>query len=340
MSDRPVRRVSRFANNQVWAIREATLDIMVEVLRMRAAGITLSKEEIQARIGAAASPGSGQRGAVAVLPLYGVIAPKMNAMTEISGGTSLDVWLSQFRAFRDDASISAIVFNVDSPGGSAFGVPEAFAEIFKARDIKPIVAVVNPECGSAALWIAAAAGEIICTPSGDIGSLGVFVCHEDWSKANDMMGMKPTYIKAGEYKTEGNSDEPLSDDTVAYYQGLVDTIYADFLKAVAKGRGVTVAKAKADFGQGRMLLAKDALAAGLIDRIGTLEETVARLSSGKTRSTMSAAALAPALEAAQVQTEEPSTPEPTTAEADLPIDTGDAERQAIADRDAIDLALA
>ena len=66
MSDRPVRRVSRFASQQVWAITESKLDAIVEVLRMRAAGIVLSKEEIQARIGASTRAISGRSGAVGV----------------------------------------------------------------------------------------------------------------------------------------------------------------------------------------------------------------------------------------------------------------------------------
>ncbi len=274
MSDRPVRRVSRFASQQVWAITESKLDAIVEVLRMRAAGIVLSKEEIQARIGASTRAISGRSGAVGVLPLCGVISPKVNTMTEISGGTSLDVWMTAFREMRDDPGVTAIVLDVDSPGGSVFGVQEAADEIYKSRSVKPITAFVDYMCGSAALWLACSAGRIISTPSGEVGSLGVFCMHECWEKANEMIGMKPTYISAGQYKVEGNQDAPLSDDALAYIQSQVDAVYATFLKSVAKGRGVTVKVAEANFGQGRMLLASDALAAGLIDGIDTMDGVI------------------------------------------------------------------
>lgn len=290
MSDRAVRRVSRFVSQQIWAIREATLDVIVEVMRMRAAGIQLTQEEVQARIGASGPQRIGQVGSVAVLPLYGVICPKVNAMSMISGGTSLEVFMMRFRAFRDDPSVTAIVIDADTPGGSVFGVPEAFDELFASRDAKPLIAVVNPSCGSAGLWLTAACGEIVCTPSGDYGSLGVFCVHEDFSKANELMGIKPTYISAGTYKVEGNPDEPLGDDTLAFLQSQVNAVYGDFIKAVSKGRGQSTAKVKSDYGQGRMLLARDALTAGMVDRIDTFDNVIAKLTGAKRRTGRAAAA--------------------------------------------------
>lgn len=314
MSTRQIRRVSQFVSTQIWALREATLDVIVEVLRMRSVGIALSKEEVQARIGAASTPSVRQQGSVAILPLCGVISPKINAMTEISGGTSLDRWMAQFRQTRDDAGVGAIVIDADSPGGSVFAVPEAADEIYRSRSAKPIVAVVNPECGSAALWIAAACGEVVCTPSGSVGSLGVFCCHEDWSKANETIGVKPTYISAGPYKVEGNPNNPLSDDTLAFLQSQVDAVYETFLKSVARGRGVTPAKARSDFGGGRMMLAKDALAAGLIDRIDTLDNVVARMVGGRKTTSLRATATTQSLlaEAGSVAIEDGGDNDPAT----------------------------
>lgn len=284
------RRVTRFVSEQVWALRESTLDTIVDVLRMRAAGIELSKEEIQARVGALVQPAPQTRGSIAVLPLYGIIAPKMNMMIAYSGGTSLEAFMAKFRQYRDDSSISAIVVDVDSPGGSAFMLPETWKEIYESREAKPMTAVVNPTCGSAALFIASAFADLACTPSGEIGSLGCYCVHEDWSKANEMMGIKPTYVYAGDYKVELNPDEPLADDTKAYLQSLVDACYEDFVRAVAKGRDKTPAYVRENFGQGRMLLAKDAKAVGLVDRIASLDEVLMKLVGRRGRSTAAVAA--------------------------------------------------
>lgn len=294
-------RVGRFLNRQTWAIQEHVLDTMVEIVRMRAAGIELSQDEIRARIGTERqAPQTRSGGAVAVLPLAGVIGPKMNLFMEISGGTSLDQFMASFRELRDDAAVSAIVCSIDSPGGSVYMVPEAFAEIHAARGTKPLIAQVSPVCGSAALWIASAFDEIVITPSGDIGSIGCYMVHEDWSKANEQMGVKPTYVHYGEYKVEGNPDEALSDEATAYLQAEVDQVGQEFERAVAKGRGVSLSTVRDSFGRGRMLSAKAAKSVGLVDRIDTLEATLARLVSGRrSKSSASAVVLVPAPEASE-----------------------------------------
>lgn len=273
-----VPRIARFLSEHPWAIRESMMDTIVEIVRMRAAGVELTADEIRARVGAAKSkPTSGAQGALAILPLQGVIGPKMNLFMEISGGTSLDMFMSEFRQYRDDAAVGAILCIVDSPGGSVFGLREAFDEIFASRSVKPTVALVQYTCASAALYLASAFERIVSTPSGEIGSIGTLMVHEDWSKANEMAGVRPTYIVYGKYKAEGHSDAPLSDDTLAYYTDQARIWGEDFEKAVAKGRGVSVATVRKDFGQARMLLAKDALEVKLIDDIATYEEVTQKL---------------------------------------------------------------
>lgn len=287
-------RVSRLVSQKVWAIRESTLDVMVEILRMRAAGIELSQDEVRARIGAGPQrPVSARNGAIGVLNLHGVIAPRMNMMTEISGGVSLDVWLQGFRAFRDDSEIGAIVIDGDTPGGDVRGLIEASEEIYRAREIKPVVGVVRHMVASAGLWLFSGCSEIVCTPSGEAGALGCYMVHEDWSKANEMMGVKPTYISYGRYKTEGNFDEPLGDEALAFAQSQVDRIGLKFEKTVAKYRDVPLAKVQKEFGQGRMLMAEDARSVGMVDRIATFEDTIARLAGTRRRSQVGASTVVP-----------------------------------------------
>jgi hypothetical protein len=95
-----------------------------------------------------------------------------------------------------------------------------------------------------------------------------------------MMGIDPTYISAGDYKTEGNPDEPLSTEAKAAFQAQVDDFYAMFVGDVAAGRGVDTAAVESKFGQGRMVLAEQAVANGMADRVGTFEDVVAELGGG------------------------------------------------------------
>lgn len=171
-----------------------------------------------------------------------------------------------------DETVGTIILDVDSPGGAVTGTQEAADAVWAARQAgKVVVALVSPLCASAAYWIASQANEIVAVPSADIGSIGVFMAHTDCSAWNEQQGLKVTYIFAGKYKVEGNSDEPLSDEARAYYQSEVDVTYAAFTKAVARGRGVPVSTVLADFGQGRTMMAPAAKAAGMIDRVTTLD---------------------------------------------------------------------
>jgi ClpP class serine protease len=90
-------------------------------------------------------------------------------------------------------------------------------------------------------------------------------------------GVKVTLISAGKHKVEGNPFEPLSEEAMAFKQARVDEAYAQFVRDVARGRGVSVADVRGGYGEGRALTAKDAKAAGLIDRIATMEDTIGRL---------------------------------------------------------------
>jgi ClpP class serine protease len=90
-----------------------------------------------------------------------------------------------------------------------------------------------------------------------------------------MEGVSPTIVQAGKYKTEDNPLGPLSDEARAAMQAQVDATYSMFVRSVAKGRGVTPSAVKSGFGEGRMVNAKDAVASGIADKIGTLDEYLA-----------------------------------------------------------------
>ncbi len=279
--------VSRALRERAWAIQPSMLTFMAEMLTFRASGGALSAEEIADRLAGAKAAngdrnGAARAGSVAVIPMYGVISQRQSVMSETSGGTSIEELRGALRQALADPNVSAVVLDIDSPGGSTDGMPEFAAELRQARNgAKPIVAQVDTLCASAAYWLASQCNEIAVTPSGEVGSIGVFAIHEDVSKAADMAGVKTTLISAGPFKTEGNQFEPLTDVARSAMQDQVDAFYSMFLADVAKGRGVSVDDVAANYGQGRTLLAKKAKAAGMADSVSTLEETVSRLQTAK-----------------------------------------------------------
>jgi signal peptide peptidase SppA len=169
------------------------------------------------------------------------------------------------------------VLDIDSPGGSIAGITELAAEIRSARGAKPIVAVANTLAASAAYWLGSQADQFVVTPSGHVGSIGVYAVHQDVSKMLDEAGVKMTIVSAGPHKTEGNEFEPLTDEARAEIQARVDASYDQFVEDVAAGRNVPVATVRADFGGGRVLTARDALKAGMVDRVETLAQTIQRV---------------------------------------------------------------
>ena len=218
-------------------------------------------------------------GGIAVLPLYGILTQR--PVENVSGPGTLGIsgFTQLFHQALTDPSISQILIDIDSPGGSVFGVGELAAEIYAGRGVKPIIGIANSQAASAAYWIGAQCSELYCTPGGMVGSVGVYMAHEDVSKALEEKGVSVTLIQAGKFKTEGNPYGPLDDEARAYLQSQVDSYYTAFTQAVSRGRGpsVTIAQVRDSMGQGRCMVAADALAANMIDGVKTFDDVVATM---------------------------------------------------------------
>jgi capsid assembly protease len=180
-------------------------------------------------------------------------------------------WLRKMAA---NPSIGAIVLDIDSPGGTVAGLAEAADTINDVKAIKPVYAVANPEAASAAYHLGSQATKFFATPSGEVGSIGVWAAHVDLSEALTNAGIKVSLISAGKYKVEGNPFEPLGEVAREEIQRSVDMHYEAFLKSVARGRSTTPATVRDTFGQGRMVEAPRAKDLGMIDAIHTLGEVL------------------------------------------------------------------
>ena len=264
----------RALSESPWAVLPSTLQVLTSI-----ATSPVAKDVAALALpGRSTQPSARNAGSVAVLPLYGILTHR----SWMFGGqsTSYQSFAGLFRQVMADESVKAIVIDCASPGGEVAGCPELAALIYAARGQKRIVASVNAQMASAALWICSAADEVTITPSGDAGSVGCVAIHEDISKAMDMQGRKVTLIASSRYKTETSPYEPLNPDARAYIQSRVDEIGSTFLRDIAKHRGVSVSEAHSNFGQGRMLSASNAVAAKLCDRIESLDQTITRVARG------------------------------------------------------------
>jgi len=294
------RRIVAAVYGTPWAILPSKLQEIQGVLELRSQGVRLTREEIAMRVGGQRNqPAPTSSGKISVLNIFGTISPRLSAMQDASGGVSADAISKAFADSVNNPDVSAIVLNIDSPGGAVGGIAELSKQIYEARGTKPIIAVANGQMASAALWIGSAADEVVATPSAtDIGSYGVMSIHQDDTKAMAKAGIEQTVIGSTEFKTEGYG--PMTESLKTRMQERVDTISAQFASDLARNYGVSVSKVNADFGKGRTFLAQEAVQAGLVRRIGTLDSVLAELGSvAGSKSSMSATAPAAKAEFSQ-----------------------------------------
>jgi signal peptide peptidase SppA len=286
-----VSRVRAWFRHQPFAMLPEAYDALVAIVDRHDAGVRLSIEEIRAQVGGDTRPDEAVvSGGVAIVPIYGAIVPRSTMFSDVSGLASSQRLAATIRDASEDPSIKAILLDIDSPGGSAFGLAEVAAEMFAARERKPMVAISRYMTASAAYMLASQAHEVVASPSSMLGSIGVFMEHWDETGLNEKMGVKPTYIYAGKHKTDVMPGQPLNDDAIVGLQHMVDGYYSQFVSAVARGRGVTTAAVRSGYGEGAVLMAEDAVREGLADRVDTFENVLRRLQTPQGRGAATRAA--------------------------------------------------
>lgn len=202
---------------------------------------------------------------IAIIPVSGTLINRFGQ--SYSFVTGYNFIRRQVALALADEDVKGIVADINSYGGEAAGCFEASAEIFAARGKKPMIAVIDSNCYSAAYAMATAFDKIVCTPSGGAGSIGVVAMHVDMSKMLKDWGLEISFIHFGDHKVDGNPYEPLPEAVKADIQKGVNRSGEAFVELVAKQRNID-AKTVRDT-QARTYRADDALALGLIDAIAT-----------------------------------------------------------------------
>lgn len=215
---------------------------------------------------------------VAIIPIEGVVAKKMNMFSQISGGASSQLARRSMDDANRDPAVHSIILSIDSPGGTVDGT-QAFADAIRAsRESKPIVTLGGGTMSSAAYWFGCAAqATYIADSTTTVGSIGVVASHVDISAAEAARGIKTTEISAGKYKRVASQYGPLSEDGRQSIQDQLDYMYSLFVGAVASNRGVDVETVLRDMADGRVFIGQQAVDAGLVDGIITLDALVAKL---------------------------------------------------------------
>ena len=178
------------------------------------------------------------------------------------------------RKARKDSTVKAIVFRVNSGGGSALASEVIWREVKLAQEIKPVIASLGDVAASGGYYIVAPAQKIIASPNTITGSIGVFGVLPNGKKLlNDKLGIHVDVVKTNKFADMGTFSRPLTAQEKEAIQFSIENIYETFITHVAEGRNMTKEEVD-EIGQGRVWSGTNAIEIGLIDGFGGLEDAI------------------------------------------------------------------
>jgi protease-4 len=181
---------------------------------------------------------------------------------------------ADLRRAREDSSIKAIVFRVDSPGGSAVASDIIGREVRLAAKDKPVVVSMSDVAGSGGYWIAMSATKILADGGTLTGSIGVVLGKFNLSGLYDMIGLSHDRLQTSENATIFSEQQNFTPAQREKIQAMMKGIYQDFCKGVADGRHMTVERVN-EIGRGRVWTGAQGKEIGLVDELGGLSRAIA-----------------------------------------------------------------
>jgi protease-4 len=199
--------------------------------------------------------------------LFGNAVGVVDVRGVIEDATDVIETLERFR--RQDGTV-AVVLRIDSPGGAVAPSQEIYDEVWRVREQKPVVASLGNVAASGGYYIASAANEIVADPGTITGSIGAIMSVPYYAPLADKIGFSEETVKSGRFKDTGHPLRKLSPDERTLLQNMVDDVLGQFVEAVARGRNMPAARVRT-LADGRIYSGTQAVASGLVDRLGGLE---------------------------------------------------------------------
>lgn len=262
-----------------WALTPCMHDEIRSIYDAHMRGDKIDIRGVEARLG---RPLANERqpyqvvNGVAVFDMSGVISPKANMFTQVSGGTSANTLRADILAAKADPSVRSGILYGDTPGGNVLGIAEGAAAWREFAQVKPAVTFSDGTLASAGYWWGSAGSKVfISGPMVNVGSIGVRTEIVDTTESDARAGIKRRIIAAGRYKAAGSDLQDA--EAIAYKQAQVDYLYTLFVDTVAQHRGVSTDQVLADMADGRVFIGQQAVDVGLVDGFASLEELLHKL---------------------------------------------------------------
>ncbi len=179
----------------------------------------------------------------------------------------------ELEEYMKDPSVKAIVLRIDSPGGAVAPAQEIYEEVRKAAAKKKVLVSMGSIAASGGYYIASPASRIIANPGTLTGSIGVIMEIPNIEGLMNKLGIKTEVVKSGEHKDIASIFRGIGKEEKEILQGVLDNVHEQFIKAVADGRKMLFADVK-KIADGRIFTGEQALKIGLVDELGSLEDTI------------------------------------------------------------------
>ncbi len=174
---------------------------------------------------------------------------------------------------KEDKAVKAVVIRVNSPGGSAYVSDQIWKQVKALKEEKPVVVSMGNVAASGGYYISCAANQIVAEPNTLTGSIGVFGMFPNMTGLFEKLDVTSDVVKTHAFTDLGNIARPMTADEKVLVQGAIERNYRTFLARCAEGRGMSVEAIDA-IGQGRVWTGEQALANGLVDRLGDLDTAI------------------------------------------------------------------
>lgn len=174
---------------------------------------------------------------------------------------------------KNDDRVKAVVFRVNSPGGSAFVSEQIWKQVVDLKSVKPVVVSMGDVAASGGYYISCGASRIVAEPATLTGSIGIFGMFPNLTGLFEKTDLHTDVVKTNTYADLGDLSRPMTDSERAIIQAYVERGYRTFLARCAEGRDKTIEEIDS-VGQGRVWTGEQALAIGLVDKLGGIEDAV------------------------------------------------------------------
>jgi protease IV len=196
------------------------------------------------------------------------------ALIEVKGMIiDSDEIIKQLHYAKDENSVKAVVLRIDTPGGVVGPTQEIYEEIKKLKKIKPIIVSMGSVAASGGYYIAAPANVIFANPGTITGSIGVLMKLANFQTLLDKVGIKSLVLKSGEFKDTGSPVRPITAGDKKILQGIIQSMYEQFVFAVADGRNIPIMKVR-ELADGRIFTGEQAKKLKLVDKLGNLQDAI------------------------------------------------------------------